>query len=81
MNTQVEAKLQEIQQYLARISGKSQSMSKVINMVLVAGIIGSSKLSVHDWVVIKSFIKGRRIELGTATGEEYLTNILALSQS
>ena len=80
MNSQVEAKIMEIQQHLTKIDGKPQSISKVINTVLVAGIVGSSKLSVYEWTVIMSFIKGKRIDLEAATGEEYLSNILALSQ-
>jgi len=79
INAEVEAKLKEIQQHLSLIDEKPQSMSKVINMVLVAGIIGSSKLSAYEWVIIKSFTQGKRIELKTTVGEEYRLNILAQS--
>lgn len=77
INPEIEEKLVEIQQRMIQIDGKPHSMSKVINTVLVAGIVGSSKLNAYEWSLIKSISKGKRIELNLTVGEEYTTNISA----
>ena len=79
VHKEVEDKIKEIQYNLYKVDKKSYSTAKVINMVLVAGIIGSSKLSAYDWAVIKSLITGKRIDLREIGAEEYATNLLALA--
>ena len=79
VHKEVEEKIKEIQYNLYKVDKKPYSTSKVINMVLVAGIIGSPKLSVYDWAVIKSLITEKKINLKEIGSEEYATNLLSLA--
>lgn len=73
IDPEIDEKLVEIQQKMMQINGKPNSMSKVINTVLLAGIVGSSKLDACDWSLIKSIYRGKQINLNST--EEYITHI------
>lgn len=78
LNDQIQEKLFDLQKYLIKKNNKPHSISKIINTVLVAGILSSTKLSIYDWGVVKSFLDGKKIDLKEMAADEYVTNISAL---
>lgn len=76
----IEPKLQELQKLLSSFASEQWSMSKVINMILLGGLLAHSKLGLQDWQMIKGFGDGRSISLEDIDISEYIANLAALKQ-
>ena len=57
-------------------SNKNWSLSAILNVVVLAGIMGgSSSLNKNEWKVIKSFLKGDKPDLRKFTVSGYVKNL------
>jgi len=77
----IEEKLKEIQRYLFSYTGEEWSMSKVINMILLGGILADKRLGIQDWYAIKKFTEGSYTAISDVEVANYIINIAALSQT
>lgn len=59
----IEAKLRDIQTELMKATNKNWSLSTIVNIVLLAGLIGSDGLIEEDWDMIKSFTERKSLGL------------------
>lgn len=71
----LEAKLRDLQGQLIMAGNKSWSLSAILNGVILAGIIGSSKLGKEDWKIIKSFLKKNNVNLKRYPIKDYIENL------
>ena len=72
----LEKRLRDIQGQLIMASNKNWSLSAILNVVVLAGIIGgSSSLNKDEWKVIKSFLKGEKLNLSRFTISGYVKNL------
>ena len=58
LDKEIEEKLKDIQNQFSLFNGEYWSLSRIINMVLVGGILGSKVLKFCDWYTIKRFMDG-----------------------
>ena len=75
IDTDLEKKLRDIQGQLILASNKNWSLSAILNVVVLAGIVGSSSLGKDEWKVIKSFLKGNKPNLRRLATSEYVENL------
>jgi len=71
----LEKKLRDIQGQMIVASNKNWSLSAILNVVVLAGIVGSSSLGKDEWKVIKSFLKGNKPNLRRLATSEYVENL------
>ena len=71
----LEKKLRDIQGQMIVASNKNWSLSAILNVVVLAGIVGSSSLDKDEWKVIKSFLKGNKPKLKQFTTSRYVQNL------
>jgi len=76
----VQEKLMELQGNLITSERKNFSFSKIVNMVLVAGLMGSDKLSSAEWTLIRSIVYGKKIVIEELPTKEYVVNLAAMAQ-
>lgn len=76
IDVNLEAKLRDIQGQLIMAGNKNWSLSAILNIVILAGIIGSEKLTREDWKIIKAFLKKNEINLKRYNIKDYLNNLL-----
>jgi hypothetical protein len=76
----IEAKISNLHELMSAHSGNRFSMSKVINMLLLGGILASQRMTTQDWYVMKRFADGQRLELEEFVLEDYVSNLTALRQ-
>jgi len=79
LENELEAKIKEIQKQFALFSSENWSLSKIINMVLFGGIIGSKNLKICDWYTIRGFMDGEEKDL-TCFPVEYASYFAAHEQ-
>ena len=75
IDTDLEKKLRDIQGQMIVASNKNWSLSAILNVVVLAGIVGSSSLGKDEWKVIKSFLKGDKPNLRRLATSEYVENL------
>ena len=75
IDTDLEKKLRDIQGQMIVASNKNWSLSAVLNVVVLAGIVGSSSLGKDEWKAIKSFLKGDKPNLRRLATSEYVQNL------
>ena len=75
IDTDLEKKLRDIQGQLIVASNKNWSLSAILNVVVLAGIVGSSSLDKDEWKVIKSFLKGNKHKLKQFATSGYIQNL------
>ena len=76
MDVDLEKRVRDIQGQLIVASNKNWSLSAILNIVVLAGIMGgSSSLSNAEWNVIKSFLKGDKPNLRQFTISGYVKNL------
>jgi len=63
LDDEIEMKLKEIQNTISLFTTENWSLSRVINMVLVGGLVGSKELKICDWYTIKKFMDGEEKKL------------------
>jgi hypothetical protein len=78
IDSEVESKLRELHGQIISSESKNFSFSKIVNMVLLAGIVSADKLDNCDWYLLKSLIDGKKIFLDEFTGRDYITNLAAI---
>ena len=72
----LEKRLRDIQGQMIMASNKNWSLSAILNVVVLAGIMGgSSSLNKDEWKVIKSFLKGEKLNLGRFNISGYVKNL------
>ncbi len=75
IDTDLEKKLRDIQGQMILASNKNWSLSAILNVVVLAGIVGSSSLGKDEWKVIKSFLKGDKLNLRQFAPFEFVENL------
>ena len=76
----VQGKLMELQGNLITSERKNFSFSKIVNMVLVAGLMASDKLSSGEWALIRSIVYGKKVVIEELPTKEYVVNLAAMAQ-
>ena len=72
----LEKKVRDIQGQLIVASNKNWSLSAILNVVVLAGIMGgSSSLTKPEWKVIRSFLKGDKLNLRKFIISGYVKNL------
>lgn len=75
----MEDKLRELQGNLITSERKNFSLSKIVNMVLVAGLMASDKLSSSEWTTIRSLVYGKKVIISELPTKEYVVNVAAMA--
>ena len=75
IDVDLEAKLRDLQGQLIMVGRKNWSLSAILNGVILAGIVGSPKLSKDDWKIIKLFLKKKDVNLRRYTIKDYIKNL------
>ena len=75
IDVDLEAKLRDIQGQLIMAGSKNWSLSAILNGVILAGVVGSPKLSKDNWKIIKSFLKKKDVNLKLYTIKDYIKNL------
>ena len=78
IDPEVESKLRELHGQIISSESKNFSFSKIVNMVLLAGIVSADKLDNRNWYLLKSLIDGKKVSLDEFTGRDYITNLAAI---
>jgi len=77
---QIEQKIETMSEMVSQYTGEDWSMSKIVNMLLLGGILAPQKMNTHDWNNIKRFAEGKTLDLESVSIEEYVSNLAALRQ-
>ena len=80
IDEEIESKLREIQGQLISADRASFSLSRTVNMVVLAGLMAADKLTAREWNIIKSTLGGKKMNLEEIKTREYLANLTALGQ-
>ena len=80
LEKEIAEKIIELQQETTKKAGKSWSISKTINILVLGGILFHDKLYLADWNVVKDFADGKRIDVSEKNLAGYLTNLQAIDQ-
>jgi len=72
LDGEIESKLREIQGQLISSHNKGFSLSKIINMVLLSGMLGANKLTGDEWRIIRTLTKKRRICLSGLSVSDFV---------
>lgn len=75
IDTDLEKKLRDIQAQMIMTTNKNWSLSAILNVVILAGIIGSSGLGRNEWKIIRSFLKKIKPNLQRYASAEYVENL------
>lgn len=74
MDEDIQTKIKELQANLIESQNKYFSYSKVLNMVLLAGLLASEKLNREDWIFLRYYERNNKINQGKIF-ENYLENL------
>lgn len=80
LEREIQEKIRMLHSLMSTYGDEDWSISKVINMLLLGGIIASEKLSMQEWDVIKKFASGKPLSLDEIRVENYVRNLVALRQ-
>ena len=75
IDVDLEKKLRDIQAQMIMKTNKNWSLSTILNVVILAGIIGSIGLDRNEWKIIQSFLKGVKPNLLRYASAEYVENL------
>lgn len=76
----MQEKLRELQGNLITSERKNFSLSKIVNMVLVAGLMASDKLDSTEWTMIRSIVYGKKVIMEELPTKEYVINLAAMAE-
>lgn len=76
----MEEKLRDLQGNLISSERKNFSLSKIVNMVLVAGFMASNKLNSAEWTTIRSIVYGKKVIISELPTKEYVVNLAAMAE-
>lgn len=65
---------------MSTCTGEDWSMSKVVNMLLLGGVLAPLRFGTYEWNIVKKFADGRNLNLTEFPVEEYAANLAALKQ-
>ncbi len=69
-------RIQSLQKEFESKRGKKYSKSRIINAILVAGILGHRRLSFEEWKLVRSVIQKKEIHLNQPVDvEDFMVNI------
>lgn len=77
---EIEVMLRELQSNFIRSDSKSWSLSRIVNLVLLSGLVGSNELSVDNWQLIKSYLDGKKMHLQDREIGNYVSHLMPLKQ-
>jgi len=80
INPEIDSKLREIHGQLIAADSKNYSFSKVVNMMLLAGIMSAEQLDHQHWHIIKETLEHKKMRLDEIPSREYLTKITGKDQ-
>ena len=72
----IEEIIKKLQKELVEKNGKPYSLTKIINTLLVAGMISSEKLTISDWFELKKYFQNKRIAYDEELMKVFLENLL-----
>jgi hypothetical protein len=74
IDTQIESILRNLQGELIRTEKKNYSLSRLVNIVLMTGFIGSKYMSLDEWSKIRNYRASRVIKVEFSL-DEYLNHL------
>lgn len=80
IDSDMEEKLRELQGNLIISERRNFSLSKIVNMVLVTGLMASDKLSSHEWAIIRSIVYGKKVIIDEMPTKEYVINLAVMGE-
>jgi len=72
----IEGIIKRLQKELVEKNGKPYSLTKIINTLLVAGMMASEKLTISDWFELKKYFQNERITYDEKLMKVFLENLL-----
>lgn len=75
IDKEIESKVRDIQAQLILNTSNSWSFSTVANLLMLAGITSSDKLTKEDLDLVKSFVDGENVSLKKKSIRKILTNL------
>lgn len=81
LDNKIEQKIKELQISLGQYSGKQWSTSKMINILLYAGILSEGKLHINEWSKIQNLLRGDHTSLNEVKMDEFLFHLVIPKQS
>lgn len=76
----MEEKLRELQGSLITSERRNFSLSKIVYMVLVSGLMASDRLTAQEWMTVRSIVHGKRAVIDQIPSREYVVNISAMAE-
>jgi hypothetical protein len=80
IDSEIESKLREIHGQLIATDSKNYSFSKVVNIMLLAGIMSAERLDQQQWHTIKTSLEHKKIRLDEVMSREYIAKLVDTSQ-
>ena len=81
LEQKIESKIKELHESLVPYMKEGWSMSKVINMLLLSGLLANEKLGIQDWHTIERFVNGTSPNIEQVDVKEFLRNLAAIKQT
>jgi len=76
----IEEIIKKMQNELVKKNGKRQSRTKIVNTLLVAGMMASVKFTFTDWFELKKYFENKKIEYEEESIEKFLENLSATDE-
>ena len=67
--------IKKMQKEIVKKNGKQQSRTKIVNTLLVAGMMASVKFTFSDWFELKKYFENKKIEYDEESIERFLENL------
>lgn len=80
IDPEIDSKLREIHGQLIAADSKNYSFSKIVNMMLLAGIMSAEQLDHEHWHTIKSTLEHKKMKLDYIPSSGYLAKLTEKSQ-
>ena len=75
IDSDIESILKELQAHIIETQGKSCSLSSIVNLLVLGGIIASEKLTIDDWYILRAYQRRKKFCLNQASLQNWLTNL------
>jgi hypothetical protein len=80
IDSEIDSKLREIHGQLIAADSKNYSFSRVVNLMLLAGIMSAERLDHQQWHMIKSALEHKKIRFEEFISSEYIAKIAEASE-
>ena len=67
--------IKKMQKEIVKKNGKQQSRTKIVNTLLVAGMMASMKFTFSDWFELKKYFENKKIEYDEESIGRFLENL------